>query len=204
VKFEKGDVILDINGLTVQGNWLDSVKTANNVQISGFCIETAKITSSSACCGSASSTNEICLQLNDRKTCLHPNLIEISKNCPCGDREVCALPYEKLFRIKTSSHDQIHFYGSASALYQAIDTTNKNIVGTIDLTVGLQKFLNYLMGISLALAMLNIIPVFYLDGEQILNLVENEANKMWLQRTKYVFGTILILNLVLGFIMNML
>jgi S2P endopeptidase len=134
---------------------------------------------------------------------------------------------EHLLRIKLSNEDEIEqdrdiiYFGTIPSLYHQVQVSNFRIRWPFNIIISfntlslLEKLCRYIFALSSALALLNLAPVYMLDGEKVyetififLSFRYRHSISPYLFRTIYnyvcaIFSALLVLNLVISMI-NML
>ncbi|XP_065837409.1 membrane-bound transcription factor site-2 protease-like isoform X2 [Oscarella lobularis] len=135
------------------------------------------------CCEN-SSLFDFCFSVSvhpKKSACLHARKFTDASHCDdpsdCqGDDPVCLTPHldssSRLFRLANNPHPDIVYVGSPSLLDQTMLLTDCQPVlswnALYRLPNALEAFLTYLISLSSALALLNAVPAYFLDGQWIL------------------------------------
>lgn len=181
-RFQPGDVILSLNNCSCRGEsgWLHCILSLLQHKNSsvGFCVSKdllaspAHLDTNSICFKTTSSQSEtVCLNgrnAADNKFC--------STDMDCDSEHVCVQPISKpeeaFVKIAVQDKPFVLFIGSAADLWQSLAVTSYqprwevlNNGLFLSLPYIFENLLRYLSSFSAALALLNMVPAYFLDGQ---------------------------------------
>ena len=186
------DVIMQLNGCKTLTN-ADYFKCLRGIISSpqpGFCVERSYIdeheemnstsVEAGGCC-LQDSNSDLCFLANGYKVpyrCMHARIVsqnlECSSNIDCQNSETCSFPVlrekERFIRISLqaiASSQDILYLGMGFDLFYILSTSN--YIPRLELCIPelpsfIETFLAMIVSISGALALLNSVPCYYLDG----------------------------------------
>ena len=144
----------------------------------------------------------ICLSNSNIKGCLNPRNV-IEHHLKCIDKceslvDTCAKPDETIIELFIKGRKSILYYGNINSFYQEIQVTDRKWFITPSIAVNLELFLHYFVSISFALGLINLLPISYLDGDQIANSILGENFPKVKKLLNILVTSILVLNLIVG------
>lgn len=170
--------------VTDKFTWGSCLQTMNDNPLSGHCIEHEMLMqmtreASEDCCNDrVMSMKNLCftdMDLYDKR-CLYAR--KVLTLTPCVTRcskGICYKPHPKegkIFQIIHDGRDSILFTGDPSHLYSSIEVSDYKTRWSFlwgGLPNYVELFLIYMVSLSGALAILNAVPAFYLDGQHIFD-----------------------------------
>lgn len=190
-----GDEITGVNDCNVENftDWSRCLTTYMSLPQLGGCISSDYImgagtpTTAQHCCFNHTSVSDLCflLQPNDKikSECLpvRRTLLKFTKVCinatSCGNNEFCAVPRleHKSHRLVTVRRNNVRqdmlFLGPLEELWKAVRVISyvpRSPLVSANTVYYWETLLRYLVSFSGALAILNVIPCYCLDGQWIL------------------------------------
>jgi len=235
-----GDVITDINGCAVNrsADLRGCVSKAIQQPQVGWCIEAAAAAANRGqtkqdCVQSTNGGQDLCFEyfllndktayasLNVRQELLSPtaNVCRANSSDECLSGRVCMWPaVESLARVRREAGKDFLFVGDPSPIYADLGVTDYRL--RIEAFFALnyfpamaEKLCYYIVILSGALAALNVVPCWRLDGHLILEtVIESKTKKFWGPKTRRKltnitthFGTaLLFLNVGIGLLITVL
>jgi S2P endopeptidase len=188
-----GDVLNSVNEckVTRSTDFYDCLRQEAQ-QLRGHCLDSAKIQAiqCSGCCETATNNGSLlCFKAfktglggdsDEDGDCLPVRQVLESRISYCSEHEPCkhgqeclrtdlAFPQEALWQIGRKGRKDFLFIGSVSQVYQGIkgltDFVPQHNFLPLTMPLNIEKGLYYITSFSLALALINIIPCFMLDGQ---------------------------------------
>lgn len=186
-----GDLMESVNGCLVTGKqtWRDCVSSISHNNLTGYCLTesfTRKERSHSphpeVCCTEDLSRHLCFTDRQGERFCL-PARTVVDHNPLCSDwndcpfASLCLKPEIsedriRLFRVSRKDRQSFIFYGTGQQLLVSVLTADCAVRShwiPVSLILAYDSLLRYLISFSLALAMLNVVPCFFLDGQFIVS-----------------------------------
>lgn len=187
-----GDLIQSVNECPVSGkeSWRECLAAVSQKQLTGYCLTREFVdrerrdSPGDKCCAETLNHNHLCfLDQENRGICLPARkVVDKSRTCDirtvCPSDSMCVTPEAsdnrtRLFRVTRGSGHSYLYWGNGQHLLLSTKVSDCNprvqwltLVQLVDLY---DSLLRYLISFSLALAVLNVVPCFFLDGQFILS-----------------------------------
>lgn len=202
----------------------------------GFCLDDSylsdKMNGDALCCNdSALSNSHLCfftlpMSSSNNRYCLRARQVTNLSNGWCHEHNGCSVKQSclvpllsnengnetdstKFIEIKRHGENPILFIGQPQEIYSSVYISNytpRTILGPI-FAHRIEYLLRYLISFSAGLAMLNVVPCVYMDGQHIANAVSeiitngrhNVLLKIFIKNVLIFVGTLLVVvNILLG------
>ena len=229
-----GDLIESVNGCVVTGKqtWRDCVSRISHNNISGYCltesfIRTERIHSldPETCCPDEMDRHLCFAGRQDELFCLPARrVVDHSSVCvawtDCRENSRCLTPQvsddrTRLFRVSRRDSQSFIFWGTGQQLLSSVlvaDCEVRHRLIPVSLILSYDSLLRYLISFSLALAVLNVVPCLFLDGQFILSaavelLVRDQMNRIQqkrLCRAVSAAGSLLLVSCIAAAFLNLL
>eukprot|EP01080_Neovahlkampfia_damariscottae_P005219 gene5219-8831_t len=202
-----GEEVVAIGSCSIsnQDSWRNCLEEMVHKNEKSYCVNKEELQKSDKECCTNHYSPLICVSNENIKGCINArNLIEHHEKCStkCESAiDTCVKPQESLIELHLKGRKSILYYGDINSFYQEIQITDRKWYMSPVIAVQLEMFLHYFVSISFALGLINLLPIYYLDGDQIVNTIIG-AQYPKIKKYLVIFTTmILILNLITGILL---
>ena len=174
-----GSVITEVNGVSVgdQNSWREALGAAQRNRDAGYCMKLSDFTEGTldaSCCMPDFEGGLLCVERGDDLSCIRGSLVLRSEQCDPSD---CASPGDVCVRPVLEPGLQLLRIGKAllaanpAVIYDG--TVTSNFVPRWSWVIQrvpdiLNRQMMYILSLSSALGLLNLLPVYFLDGSHIV------------------------------------